>query len=118
MPIFALPCTAKAFTAGSNPEYIAHAAANMTGSNRLLLGLGWSLVVLIGLAIAKKRTGRTVRELTLDSPYRVELGVPGDRLGRRVRHPRDRADPVAAGFALLGFFVFYLWKVCSSSPPR
>lgn len=46
----------------------------MTGSNRLLLGFGWSAVVLIGLAVARKRTGATVRELTLDSPYRVELG--------------------------------------------
>ena len=35
-----------AHTAGSNPDYVQFAAANMTGSNRLLLGLGWSSVVL------------------------------------------------------------------------
>ena len=30
-----------AYTAGHEPEYAQYAAANMTGSNRLLLGLGW-----------------------------------------------------------------------------
>jgi cation:H+ antiporter len=63
-----------AYTAGSNPAYVAYAAANMTGSNRLLLGLGWSSVVLVALAVAKKRSGKSVRELTLESGYRVELG--------------------------------------------
>ena len=29
-----------AYRAGSNPDYVQYAAANMTGSNRLLLGLG------------------------------------------------------------------------------
>ncbi|MGW5747733.1 sodium:proton exchanger [Amycolatopsis sp. NPDC003861] len=100
-----------AYTAGSNPEYVAYAAANMTGSNRLLLGLGWSLVVLIGLAIAKKRTGRTVRELTLDSPYRVELGFLAIASVLAFVIPATGQIPLLLGFALLGFFAFYLWKV-------
>ena len=50
-----------AYTAGSRPEYVQFAAANMTGSNRLLLGLGWSLVVLLALHVARRRTGRPVR---------------------------------------------------------
>ena len=41
-----------AYKAGSDPSYVPFAAANMTGSNRLLLGLGWSLVVLVGLVVA------------------------------------------------------------------
>ncbi|MBI4647869.1 MAG: sodium:calcium antiporter [Bacteroidia bacterium] len=36
-----------AWTAGKNPIYIQYAAANMTGANRLLIGLGWALVVLL-----------------------------------------------------------------------
>ncbi|HLT60301.1 MAG TPA: sodium:proton exchanger, partial [Microlunatus sp.] len=43
-----------AFAAGSRPDYVQYAAANMTGSNRLLLGLGWSLVVLISLLVAAR----------------------------------------------------------------
>ncbi|MFQ5917129.1 MAG: sodium:calcium antiporter [Candidatus Binatia bacterium] len=34
-----------AWVAGKNPEYTAYATANMTGANRLLIGLGWSCVV-------------------------------------------------------------------------
>lgn len=33
--------------AGKDPSYISYAAANMTGSNRLLIGLGWSAMVFL-----------------------------------------------------------------------
>jgi cation:H+ antiporter len=39
-----------AFRSGSDPAYAQFAAANMTGSNRLLLGFGWPLVVVVALA--------------------------------------------------------------------
>jgi cation:H+ antiporter len=34
-----------AWKSGTNPHYIHYAAANMTGANRLLIGLGWAAVV-------------------------------------------------------------------------
>ena len=36
-----------AWMAGKNPEYIAYAVANMTGANRVLIGIGWSLVAIV-----------------------------------------------------------------------
>lgn len=36
-----------AWTAGKDPSYAPYAVANMTGANRLLIGLGWAVVVLI-----------------------------------------------------------------------
>src|SRR5258708_646249 len=39
-----------AFTAGSHPEYTPFAAANMTGSNRLLLAPGLPLVTLAAIS--------------------------------------------------------------------
>ena len=36
-----------AYRAGSDPSYIQYAAANMTGSNRLLIGLGWPVIVFV-----------------------------------------------------------------------
>ena len=36
-----------AWTAGKDPSYAPYAIANMTGANRLLIGLGWAVVVLI-----------------------------------------------------------------------
>jgi cation:H+ antiporter len=103
-----------AYTAGGNPEYVAYAAANMTGSNRLLLGLGWSLVVLVALAIARRRTGRTIRELTLESGHRVELGFLAIASVVAFVVPLTGQISLLLGCALLGFFGFYLWKVSRS----
>ena len=50
-----------AYRAGERPEYVQYAAANMTGSNRLLLGLGWSVVVLISLFLASRQSGSQSR---------------------------------------------------------
>jgi len=56
-----------AWTAGKNPVYTAFATANMTGSNRLLLGLGWGLVALIFWA----RSGKKIIELI--NSQRIEI---------------------------------------------
>ena len=44
-----------AWTAAKDPTYTAFAAANMTGANRLLIGLGWSAVLLVYWAVTRKR---------------------------------------------------------------
>jgi cation:H+ antiporter len=36
-----------AWTAGKDPTYAQYATANMTGANRLLIGLGWTAVVIV-----------------------------------------------------------------------
>ncbi|MER6991286.1 sodium:proton exchanger [Saccharopolyspora hirsuta] len=105
-----------AYAAGRDPAYVAYAAANMTGSNRLLLGLGWSLVVIVALALAKKRTGRTVRELTLESGNRVELGFLAIASVAAFAVPATGRISLLFGCALLGFFAFYLWKVSRAEP--
>ncbi|GGM89169.1 sodium:proton exchanger [Dactylosporangium sucinum] len=100
-----------AHTAGSDPAYVPYAAANMTGSNRLLLGLGWSVVVIIGLVVASRRSGRTVKELVLESGHRVELGFLAIASIVAFVIPLTGQIHLVLGFALLGFFAFYLWKV-------
>src|SRR5690348_2320106 len=99
-----------AYTAGHNPDYVQYAAANMTGSNRLLLGLGWPVVVLIALRVASRRSGRSVRELVLQSGYRTELGFLLIASMVALIVPVSGQISLVLGFALLGFFVFYLWK--------
>ena len=47
-----------AWKAAKEPAYTAFAAANMTGSNRLLIGLGWSTVLLASWARSRRRTIR------------------------------------------------------------
>lgn len=58
-----------AVKAGRDPSYAAFATANMTGGNRLLVGLGWTLVV----AIFVFRTKQSV--LRLAEAHRVEIGI-------------------------------------------
>src|SRR4029434_2549707 len=48
------------------------ALANMTGANRLLIGVGWAMVVFI--AAYRSRTSPPVlREVRLDRPHSVEV---------------------------------------------
>jgi cation:H+ antiporter len=82
----------------------------MTGSNRLLLGLGWPVVVLTALWVASRRSGRGVRELVLESGYRMELGFLLIASIAGFVAPLSGQVNLILGFALLGFFVFYLWK--------
>ena len=56
-----------AWKAGQDPSYAAYAVANMTGANRLLIGLGWAVVVLI----ACHRSRRA--ELVIDPRQRLEM---------------------------------------------
>jgi cation:H+ antiporter len=44
-----------AWTAAKDPTYTAFAAANMTGANRLLIGLGWSTVLFASWLASRKR---------------------------------------------------------------
>ena len=56
-----------AWTAGKDLSYAPYAVANMTGANRLLIGFGWPLVVLI--ACWRSRS----RELVIHDRQRLEI---------------------------------------------
>ncbi|MCB8794001.1 hypothetical protein LJD39_26110, partial [Escherichia coli] len=69
-----------AFRSGSDSAYEQYAAANMTGSNRLLLGFGWALVVIVALSVAKRAAKRgegpveATKVLMLDKSMRLDVG--------------------------------------------
>ncbi len=56
-----------AWAAGKDPTYAPYAVANMTGANRLLIGIGWTAVVLVSCY----RAGKT--ELEIDPMQRLEV---------------------------------------------
>ncbi len=56
-----------AWQAGQDPQYIHYATANMTGANRLLIGVGWAAVVFA--YFFKTRKG----EVQLEKGNRIEL---------------------------------------------
>lgn len=73
-----------AWMAGKDPQYISYATANMTGANRLLIGFGWSLMVIIWW-IKKRATSIKIEEshkveisfLTLATLYSFIIPIKG-----------------------------------------
>ena len=58
-----------AWQAGKDPAYVGYATANMTGANRLLIGVGWAaLVFVLWLKSRGKRT-----EIRLEPGHGIEL---------------------------------------------
>jgi cation:H+ antiporter len=100
-----------AYAAGSHAEYTQYAAANMTGSNRLLMGLGWPVVVLLGLWVARKMSGRRSDGLTLARGNRVELGFLLVAGAAAFIVPLSGRIHITLGVALLAWFGFYLYKL-------
>jgi cation:H+ antiporter len=56
-----------AWSAGKDPTYIAYATANMTGANRLLIGVGWASVVVTFWLKTRQR------QVILDRSRSIEL---------------------------------------------
>jgi cation:H+ antiporter len=100
-----------AFASGHNPDYTQYATANMTGSNRLLMGLGWPVVVLVGMVVARRVGARGKPGLALEPANRVELGFLLIAGVAAFVIPLDGRIHLALGLALLGWFGFYLYKV-------
>lgn len=61
-----------AYAAGSDPSYAAYAAANMTGANRLLVGVGWPLVALAS-ALALRRRSLPDTGIALEPHRRIDV---------------------------------------------
>ena len=100
-----------AFVSGHNAEYTQYAAANMTGSNRLLMGLGWPVVVLVGILVARKAGGDKHAGLALQPANRVELGFLLIAGVVAFVIPASGQIHLALGLALLAWFGFYLYKI-------
>jgi cation:H+ antiporter len=98
------------YSAGHNPAHAQYAIANMTGSNRLLIGIGWPLVA--GLAmVAARRSGRDARIVRLAPARRVELVCLALASVYAVVIIGARRLAWYDAVALLGLFVFYAIRV-------
>lgn len=103
-----------AFRSGSDPAYLHYAAANMTGSNRLLLGFGWPLVVIVALVVARRaaaaRNAAAPRFLALPTGSRLDIGFLAILGIVAFAIPVMGAIPVWFGVALVAGFGLYLWR--------
>ncbi|MDH6243415.1 sodium:proton exchanger [Mycobacterium sp. OTB74] len=109
-----------AYVAGHNAEYVQYAAANMTGSNRLLMGIGWPVVVIVGLYVAQKtsaaRDGVSKSVLPLEPGNRIELGFLFIAGLVAFIIPATGRIHLVLGVAMLAWFGFYLYKLTRGEP--
>ena len=79
------------------------AAANVTGSNRLLIGVGWSAVIIVFWL--KRRSGFDLRGL-----LRLELPMLVVATLLTIIVAIGKAIPIWLAVVFIGAYVFYLWR--------
>ena len=106
-----------AYVAGHNAEYVQYAAANMTGSNRLLMGIGWPVVVIVGLYVVRRMSAENSKPmLALEPGNRVELGFLLIAGLVAFVIPTTGRIHLVLGVAMLAWFGFYLYKLTRGEP--
>jgi cation:H+ antiporter len=91
-----------AWTAGKDPKYTAFAMANMTGANRLLIGVGWAAVVVTFWL----KTGK--RSVDLEPGHKIEIFYLGlATIYSFVIPIKGRLDLTDAA-VLITIFIFYM----------
>jgi cation:H+ antiporter len=92
-----------AIRAASDPSYAHYAVANMTGANRLLIGLGWAAVVLLACW-----RGRTTH-LAIPSHQRLEMRFLLLSTLYSFLIPLNGAIDLFDAAVLLGLFLWYVF---------
>ncbi len=91
-----------AWTAGKDISYAPYAIANMTGANRLLIGIGWSAVVFVSCWRAKSS------HLEVDPRQRLEIRFLIWATLYSVLIPLDGRIDLYDGFVLIVIFICYV----------
>jgi cation:H+ antiporter len=106
-----------AWQAATNPVYAGYALANMTGANRLLIGLGWSMVVLVaawrqrraaGAAAPRQGSALTEHGVDLAPGSGFEVGILLAATLYAFILPFKGALTLWDLLVFVGLFVFYL----------
>jgi cation:H+ antiporter len=103
-----------AYLAAQDPAYAGYAVANMTGANRLLIGIAWPMVIVLGWL----RFRRSV--VSLGTEHGLELVVLLAATVYAFTIPFRGAISLLDFFVLVSFFVFYIWRVARlpAEPPH
>lgn len=87
------------------------ALANMTGANRLLIGIGWSLVVFIAFVRSRSRRGKAVTDVVLDRPHAVEVSFLALATVYSLTLPIKGTITLVDAVILVGIFTAYTWRI-------
>jgi cation:H+ antiporter len=108
-----------AWRAAADPTQAPYAVANMTGSNRLLIGVGWTSVVLLAWWRARRGRGRTQRgavdpslvdnAVTLERGQALEIGALAVATVYSFLIPFKHGIGLLDTVVLVSLFVVYAW---------
>ena len=110
-----------AYAAGSDPSMVQYASANLTGANRLLLGFGWPLIVLVAFLALRssqqskaKAAGVSASKssfgITVEPESRTDLGFLLIASGLAFLVPITAQIHLVWGIAMVAIFIAYLWR--------
>jgi cation:H+ antiporter len=89
------------------------ALANMTGANRLLIGIGWSMVVFVAW-YRSRRVGVRLTEVQLDRSHAVELAFLAIATVYSLTLPLKETVTLLDAAVLVGIFVAYTIRIASA----
>jgi cation:H+ antiporter len=94
-----------AWLAAEDPSYAGYAIANMTGANRLLIGIAWPLVIVLAYVRFRRR------HVDLEPEHGLELVVLLAATVYAFILPFKGNLTLLDMAVLIGLFVFYVWRI-------
>ena len=95
---------------GERESPCALALANMTGANRLLIGLGWTMVVFVAYWQYKKR-GQRMEGITLERSHSVELSFLSVATVYSLGIPLRNSITLIDSAVLVSLFILYMIRI-------
>jgi cation:H+ antiporter len=94
--------------AASHPEYTAYATANMTGANRLLIGVAWPLIVFLHWLRTRKRELRLPEDRSIEMVFLTLATLYSFII------PFKGTLSLMDMLVLVGLFVGYVWRIAKA----
>jgi cation:H+ antiporter len=105
------PACRAALDPGESPCSLA--LANMTGANRLLIGIGWSMVVFVAWYRSRVK-GMRLTAVALDRPHAIELSYLAIATVYSLSLPLKESITLLDAAVLVGIFVAYTVRLSSA----
>ena len=107
---FGRECQSAAAAAAGRDSDCSLALANMTGANRLLIGIGWSMVVFLAWYRMRKRR-QPLKEVVLERSHSVELGYLSLATLYSLTLPLKQSITLFDAAILVSIFVAYTIRI-------
>ena len=107
---FGATCQSPAAAAAGRESNCALALANMTGANRLLIGLGWTMVVFVAWSRMRKR-GQRMEGVELERTHSVELAFLSIATVYSLTLPLKRTITLLDAAVLVTIFLAYVVRI-------